>query len=446
MSGAVKIPQEFLRDLRDIVSFPTISAEGKGLEECSRYLKQRFEMSGFRSELLRVEGAPPLLLAEARGRSDFTLIFYNHYDVQPVDPLNEWASQPFKLDEREGKLYARGIADNKGDLMARLHAIDSLEGELPVNVKFVVEGEEEVGSPHLKEYVKVYSERIKGDVCLWEGADVTSDGRPQVYLGVKGLLYVEIVVETASRDQHSMFAAVSPNPAWNLVRLLSKLRSEEGRVLIPGFYEDVKPLSEEEVKALSRNDLDPEQLRKELGAYSLLPYGSNLDVAKDLCSSPTCNIAGMYSGYSGKGAKTVLPRLAGVKIDFRLVPNQKPDEILSKLKSYIESLGYRGIKIEVHSMEEPARVPLSHPYVNPIVEAAESVYGKRPNLWPSIAGTGPMALFVNELGIPSVMPPSVSYAGSAYHAPNEHVKVEDYLKAVRYYKEVVHSLARLKMH
>lgn len=438
--------ESFAKDLREFCSYPTISAEGRGLEECAAYLKDRFARAGFSSRLLRLNGAPPLVLAEAKGRTDFTLVLYNHYDVQPVDPLNEWASDPFKLREEGGRLYARGIADDKGDLMARLHAAEMVmrRGELPLTLRFVVEGEEEVGSTRLSEYVARYGELMKGDLCLWEGADMTAQGRPQLYFGVKGLLYVELRLETASKDQHSMLAAISPNPAWKLVWLLAHLKSADERIHLPGFYDDVVPLTPQEREALAQNEFDPEQLRSDIGAYSLLPYSTPLEVAEAFCAKPTCNIAGLYSGYMGKGSKTVLPRLAGAKIDFRLVPNQRPEKVLEALKRYVKELGYGDVEIIAHNGELPARVPMDHPYVRPLIEAAEQVYDRRPNLWPSMAGTGPMALFVHELGLPSIMAPSVSYSGSGYHAPNEHVLVDHYLLAVAYHMKVFEGLGRLR--
>jgi acetylornithine deacetylase/succinyl-diaminopimelate desuccinylase-like protein len=440
-----RFSSHFIRDLKEFASYPTISAEGRSLDECASYLKDRFERAGLSARLLRLSGAPPLVYAEAKGSSPFTLVFYNHYDVQPVDPLDEWASPPFELRHEGDRLYARGIADDKGDLMARLHAVELLmqRGELPIGVKFVVEGEEEVGSARLAEYIKQYGQLMKGDLCLWEGADITEEGRPQFYFGVKGLLYVELRVETASRDQHSMLAAISPNPAWRLIWLLAHLKSADERVLIPGFYEDVKELTKEELQALASNDFDPERLRREIGSYSLLPYSDPLEVAISFCSRPTCNIAGLLSGYTGKGTKTVLPRAAMAKLDFRLVPDQRPEKVLELLKAYIRQLGYGDIEVIAYDGELPARVPMNHPYVEPLIESAQAVYAMKPNLWPSMAGTGPMALFINELTVPSIMAPSVSYAGSGYHAPNEHIMVEHYLKAVAYHVEAISRLAGL---
>jgi acetylornithine deacetylase/succinyl-diaminopimelate desuccinylase-like protein len=436
----------FLGELRALLNFPTVSAEGRALEETSDFVLDKLRSLGFQAEKLRVQGAPPLILAERKGRSNLTLVFYNHYDVQPVDPLNEWESGPFSGEVRDGKMFARGVADDKGDLYARINAVEALLetlGELPLTVKFVVEGEEEVGSPHLHDYIERYGERMKGDVCFWEGSDLTLDGRPQFYLGVKGLLYVELRIETAERDQHSMYAPLVPNPAWRMVWLLNRLKDPRGRILIPGFYDDVIPPTRAELAAVRRNEFKRELVREALAVRELLPTRDDFEAARNLLFNPTCNIAGFASGYGGPGAKTVLPREARLKMDFRLVPRQDPHKILQLLKRYLAELGYEDVQLQVFGAEKPAKTSMETPYLKPLVEEAGETYGARPLVWPTMYGTGPMALFINELGLPSVMPPGVAYTGSAYHAPNEHIHLSHYLKGVEF---VARSLMRLGGH
>jgi acetylornithine deacetylase/succinyl-diaminopimelate desuccinylase-like protein len=434
----------YLDDLKAFLSFPSISAEGRALEEASDFLMGKLRSLGFNVSKARVDGAPPLVIADLKGRSDYTLVFYNHYDVQPVDPISEWRTDPFSPTVSEGRLFARGVADDKGDLMARVHAVETLlargEGP-PISVKFVVEGEEEEGSPHLKDYVEKYGSLMKGDVCLWEGFETSTDGRPQVFLGCKGLLYVELKLSTASADLHSMYGPIAVNPAWRLVWLMAKMKDEREKVLIPGFYDDVVPPTEEELEMLARNSYDVDALRRSLGVRSFLRAGPDLELLKDLYFRPTCNIAGFSSGYSGPGSKTIVPREATVKIDFRLVPSQDPAKVLARLKEHMLSLGYGDVQVKVFGEEAPAKVSPEAPEVRRLVEAAKESYGSEVNIWPTIPATGPMAIFVNELGLPSLMPPSVPYPGSSYHAPNEHIMLSQYWKSVEFFSRAILKLA-----
>ncbi len=427
---------DYIKELKGFISFPTISAEGKAIPETADFVQEKLRSLGFRTERLTVPGAPPLIIADLAGAGHRTLVFYNHYDVQPIDPLAEWKVDPFGGEVKDGRIYGRGVADDKGDLMARLHAVETLlkkGDELPVSVRFVIEGEEEVGSPHLHEYVKLHGSKMKGDICVWEGADLTSSGCPQIYLGAKGLLYIEMSLDTAARDLHSMYAAVAPNPAWRLVWALNRFKDESGRVLIPGFYDDIVPPTEEELKATDSNDFDPTEFGRALGAKSLLEPSPGSSTAREAVFSPTCNIAGFVSGYGGPGSKTILPRQAMAKVDFRLVPNQDPDKIFASIREYLDAMGCKEVGLKSYSSELPGKTPLDTPLLKPLVEAAGEVYGRAPLIWPSMAATGPISLFINQLRMPSVLTPSVSYVGSGYHAPNEHIKEADYPRAIAYF-------------
>jgi len=439
--------ERYVGELQEFVSFPTISAEGKAIPETADFVQKKLGSLGFKTQRLTLPDAPPLIIADLLGQSDRTLVFYNHYDVQPVDPLDEWKVKPFGGERKDGKIFGRGIADDKGDLMARMHAVETLrEGgkRLPISVRFVIEGEEEIGSPHLHQFVKKFGDRMKGDVCIWEGTDTASDGRPQFYLGAKGLLYIEMTLETAAVDLHSMYAAAVPNPAWRLVWALNHFKDQEGRILIPGFYDDIVPPTKEELERTDSNSLDAVAFGKMLGANGLLAPSSGSSTARDLVFTPTCNIAGFVSGYGGPGSKTVLPRRVTVKMDFRLVPKQDPAKIFSSIRSYLDQLGCADVKLKSYSDELPGKTPLNTPLLDPLVRAAEEVYGMAPNVWPSMAATGPISLFINELRLPSVLTPSVSYLGSAYHAPNEHIMEADYPRAIEFFARSVQRLAPAK--
>jgi len=434
----------YVRELREFISFPTISAEGKAIPETADFVSNKLDSMGFRTHRLTLPDAPPLIIADLEGESRRTLVFYNHYDVQPVDPLNEWTVEPFGGEIKDGKMFGRGVADDKGDLMARIHAVELLlskGGSLPVSVKFVTEGEEEIGSPHLHEFVRRHGDRMKGDICIWEGSDLSSDGRPQFYLGAKGLLYIEMTLETASLDLHSMYAAVAPNPAWRLIWALNHFKDETGKVLIPGFYDDIVPPTREELERTDLNDFDAGAYGRTLGAKELLRPSPGSTTARDTVFAPTCNIAGFVSGYGGPGSKTVLPRKVMVKVDFRLVPNQDPDKIFLAVRRYLDALGCADVQLRSYSSELPGRTPLDTPFLAPLIAASQEVYGMAPSVWPSMAATGPISLFINELKVPSVLTPSVAYLGSGYHAPNEHIMAADYPRAIEFFARSIERLA-----
>ena len=243
----------------DVVRYcrqPSVSAHGSGLEECAILTAQLLREAGITAKLLPGAGGPSIVYGHMPGASDKTLLLYNHYDVQPPDPLDLWTSPPFEPRLAEGKLYARGVADTKGNVIARLWAIRAYRetfGALPLSVKFLIEGEEEIGSPHFERFLQQTEEqeRFAADYCLWEGSNVDWEGRPDIRLGVKGILYVELEVRTAAKDLHSSWAAVVPNPAWQLLWALGTLKNSDERVLIPGFYDAIRPLLPEELASLT---------------------------------------------------------------------------------------------------------------------------------------------------------------------------------------------------
>ena len=414
-----------IRDLRSLVEVRSVSAYGEGLDECASLLKEMLGARGFSVEVLRNREGRPVVLAEKRPESSDGrfLLLYNHYDVQPPEPLEEWRSEPFKLVERDGRLYGRGVSDDKGDIVSRLYALELLNEigeEHGVGVRWLIEGEEEIGSPNLESFIDENIDRIRADACLWEAGDMTETGIPNFYLGVKGMLYVEITVRTAEGDRHSMYAPIMPNAAWELVGLLKKLRDGRGRVKIPNFYKDVRKPSREELQSIRRIRMDYGRFLEELGVKSTR-YKTPYAALKALVFEPTCNIAGLSSGHVGAGAKTITPASASVKIDMRLVPDQRPEEILENLRSYLERLG--SFDVRVYTSLPPARCRIDSPVVKAAVESAEEVYGTRPNVFPSMYGTGPLFSVVKH-GIEAGMLNSIAHPGSNLHAPNENILKE----------------------
>lgn len=423
---------EALKLLGELVSISSVSARGEGLEDAAYLVRDFLRDVGLEARLLS-EGAPPVVYGDSGG-SEATLLFYNHYDVQPPEPLEEWRSNPFELTIRNGLAFGRGVADNKGCLVARIWAVKTIlegVGELPLRVKFFVEGEEEVGSPHIKHYVERYGELFRADGGLWETAYRNRRGQLLIYLGLKGIVYLELRVKSLKTDAHSSLAPLLPNAAWRLIHLLSKLRDEGGNILIPGFYDDVEPPTPQDLKLLEALDFDEKDLMTLFGVDRLLGGARGLDAARRLYMEPALTVDGMLAGYTGPGSKTVIPAEAMAKIDFRLVPRQRPERVIKLLKDYLVEIGYGDVEIIEHGLEPPARTPPDDPIVEATVTAAERVYGVRPAILPMMAGSGPMYYFTELLGIP-MSSAGVGYYESKVHAPNENIRIEDFRLGIKH--------------
>ncbi|MBI3859409.1 MAG: M20/M25/M40 family metallo-hydrolase [Thaumarchaeota archaeon] len=418
----------FTRDVIRLASQRSVSARNDGVEECSVLVEKMLVEIGAETKVLRRDGAAPLVYGELKStRSKKTILFYNHYDVQPEEPLDLWKSPPFKPEVRDGKLYGRGVADDKGELVSRLKTVESYlktVGEAPCNVKFCFEGEEETGSVHLHHYIEDNPELFKSDAVVWEFGTVDATGRPTVTLGVKGMIYLELVLRSLEADAHSSYAAVLPSAPWRMVRLLNMLKDKDERILVPGWYDAVEALSEEEVRVLDEQPFDEVSFRRIHGAKDYVSQMTPSQVKKALVQRPTGNIAGIWSGYQGPGSKTVLPKEVHCKMDFRLVPEQDPAELLEKLRRYLAANGFGDVEIILESMEPAARTPYTDPFAQAAIRAAETTYGQKPRVDISSPGTGPLYLFTRRYKVPSV-DIGVSSEESAIHAPNENLGIEN---------------------
>ena len=416
---------------------PSIAAQNVGIEETAALVASLLEETGFETRMLRVEGAPPAVYAEQQGDSSFTLLLYNHYDVQPADPLDLWETPPFEPTVREGKLYARGVSDNKGEIATRLAALRALRavhGTLPVTIRWIIEGEEEVGSPHFGAIAEQYADLLRADGCLWEGAGFDPEGRPGLVLGAKGLLYVQLEVQGIARDAHSGNAPVLPSAAWRLVQALASMRGPDGRARIPGFYDAVRPPTQAELDALADQTDMEDKMREMYGIESFVDGLSGLSLRERQAFGPTTNIDGLLSGYTEEGVKTVLPAKAMAKMDFRLVPDQDPQDILAKLRAHLDAEGYDDIEVTQLGGAEPVVTPIEHPFVQRIVALAKSFTDKPPAISPIMGGTLPLLGDLRRhVGVPGLSAPgNAGYWASGAHAPNEHVCLEDIEQAVAF--------------
>ncbi len=424
---------------------PSVAAQNWGLTECATMAAEMLKSRGFTIEILSTGGAP-VVYGERQGRSNKTLLFYNHYDVQPPEPLELWDSPPFEPTLRDGKLYARGVSDDKGHLVSRLFAIDSLlenDDELPCNIKFVIEGEEEISSVHLKDFVTNHVDKLKADACIWEFGGVDHREVPIQYLGLRGICYVELSVETAKIDVHSgLGGSIFPNPAWRLVWALASLKGEDERIRLPGHYDKVKPPSERDRKLMEALPETAEEYKTRYGVDHFLRNltgGVELRIAEVF--EPTCTICGLTSGYQGEGSKTVLPARASAKVDFRLVPDQTPEQVLKALRTHLDNEGFQDVHIQFLGGEKPARTDPDDPFVALVVETARPVYGQPMQIVPMSGGSGPNHAFVHDLHLP-VVSAGIGYPGSQGHAPNENIRLDLYLKGARHIARILKEFGK----
>lgn len=431
-------------ELARLVAQPSVGAQDLGLEACAELVAELLRRRGFAAEVVASGGAP-VVVAERVGRSDRTLLFYNHYDVQPAEPLELWDSPPFELSRREGKLFARGVSDDKGHITSRLHALDALiaaDGDLPCRIKFVIEGEEETSSVHLHDFVVRHRDRLAADACVWEFGAVDHRDVPMQYLGLRGICYVELSVETAATDIHSgLGGSIVANAAWRLTWALASLKGPDGRVRIPGFYDPVVPPSARDRALMAALPEVADEYRARWGVAGFLnglTGGVELRLAEVF--EPTCTICGLTSGYQGPGSKTVLPARASAKVDFRLVPDQQPRQVLDGLRAHLDAEGFPDVKVAFLGGEPPARTDPDHPFVKLVVDAAEPVYGTKMALVPMIGGSGPNHAFVHELGLP-VVTAGLGHPDTRAHAPNENLREDLYLKHAKHIARVIAAFA-----
>ncbi|MDQ6877459.1 MAG: M20/M25/M40 family metallo-hydrolase [Candidatus Dormibacteraeota bacterium] len=428
-----KHSRRFVEELKELCTFPSISNHGaEAVKPARDWLAERLSRYTDRVETLEA-GGMPALYAEVPGTGRRKLLLYQHYDVQPVDPIELWDSKPFEPAERDGCIFARGVGDDKADVMARIHALETLKqlGEIPVTLRFLVEGEEEIGSKTFEEIAHRNSSKLSADGCLWEsGASFDEGGRPTLQFGCRGLVYVELRVRFLHFDQHSGFASIYPSAAMYLIEALASLRDQEMNIKIDGFYDDIVQPTDADRRMMAKIDPEVEQRQKLIGFDRLIRDPEPGKVIEQLLFTPTCNIAGVTTGYQGPGSKTVLPAEATAKLDFRLIPNQDPAHILDRLRAHLDSHGFEKVEIVWSDAEKPARSDPDSEVAKSVIDCVRDLHGE-PVLWPFMQATGPMHAVVADLGIPTVLPVGVGRPDNRIHAPNENIRAADYINTVK---------------
>ena len=435
---------DYVKELQTLIRQPSISATGTGINECASLVKELLERRGISSTILKIENANPLVYGEARSKgAKKTLLFYNHYDVQPPEPIELWKHDPFSGDIDDGRVYGRGAADDKGEIISRLAVADSFLDyldQLGLNFKFVIEGEEEIGSQNLLAYARQNKEMFSADSGIWEFGGVDTKGRPVVRLGMKGLLYVELSAKGPKRDLHSSLAAIVESPVWRLVKALNTLKDSEDDITIPGWYDRIRPLFDYERSLLEKYPFDEEGAKSSYGISSFINNLTGFELKKKLITMPTCNICGIWAGYTGKGSKTVLPSEARAKIDFRLVPEQDPEELKILLRKHLDSKGFSDIEIDYMEGERAARVNPKEPISLAAIKAASQVYATEGFVEISSSATGPLYIFTDELKIPCVAI-GTGHPDDAQHSPNESKRIDSFIKGTKWVAQTVYNYA-----
>ncbi|MDP9469172.1 MAG: M20/M25/M40 family metallo-hydrolase [Chloroflexota bacterium] len=417
---------EDLANLLRLVAQPSISAQNVGVRECAALEAELLQRAGLVTREIETAGHPMVYGEWLGAPGKPTVLFYGHYDVQPPDPLDLWTTPPFEPAIRDGRIYARGIADNKAQHFSHVAAIRAwldTAGFLPVNVKVLLEGEEETGSPHLQETVLAHRDLLAADLVYTSDGPVQDVSHPQINFGVRGMLYIELRATGPNRDLHSgHWGGVAPNPAWMLVDALRTLRDEAGNITVGGFYDSVKEPTPGARAAMDALPFDVGEMIGRVGLTEMTPP-ADLPWADRIMARPTLNIAGFTSGYGGPGSKTIVPSRATCKIDMRLVPDQTPDEVWEKVAAHLarHAPGVEVVRLDGGMI--PSYTPVEHPMAEVVRAAVEQGFGRRPIDVPLAGGSLPDAAWTKTLGLPSFLVP-YGDPEQANHSPNESYSID----------------------
>jgi acetylornithine deacetylase/succinyl-diaminopimelate desuccinylase-like protein len=435
----------FTERLQQLCRMPSVAARGTGMRAMAEAVEQLMRRSGAGTRTFKMGSGYPIIFGEF-GSGPRCFVTYGHYDVQPVGHLTEWSSGPFAAVIADGKLYARGASNSKGDLVARLAAVETYQkvyGKLPVCVRFIVEGEAGVGSPSLYRFTREHTELLQAEGCIWdEGVKDTKD-RFSISLGFKGILFIELRVHGARTDLHSKWGAIVPNPAWRLVQALSTITSPKGVITIDGLASHVAPISHEDQEALKHIELDEAGLKQEFRIGSWIRGMRGQTLIKEHIFGPTCTICGIHTGHTEAGAKTVLPSDAMARLDFRLVPDLTPELVVALLREHLDARGFKDIDIIELGSAPLAKSSPSSAVAQAAITSAEEIHGVPPVIFPLDPSSGPVGA-VCGVGQPPtpVVSFGTSYTGSNPHGPDENIRIEDFLESIKIFGRVIFHLGK----
>ena len=428
----------YIDELKEYLSIPSISAlsdYAPDVIRCAKWTAEELKRVGLDNvRLVETEGYPVVCAEWLHAGSAPTIIFYGHYDVQPVDPLDKWDTPPFNATVRAGELYARGAADDKGQIFMHFKAIEaciSQKGSLPVNIKLILEGEEEVGSENLDSFLKDHSSEYLGDVLVISDTPMFDRGVPSICYGLRGLTYCQVDLRGTTSDLHSgSFGGAVANPAFVLTQLLAQMKDRSGRIKIPGFYEDVRPLRDEERVEYARLPFSERRFREELGSPKL--FGEKgFTTLERLWARPTFEVNGLCSGFMEDGAKTVIPAVAMAKVSMRLVPDQNPDLIGDLFEAYVKKIAPKTVDVAVTRMHtgKPWITDFDNPFVRAAGRAIERGFGRKP-VFNREGGSIPViSSFQDRFGLPAVLF-GIGLPDENAHAPNEKLDLDNFHRGV----------------
>ena len=436
---------DHVRRLADYVRHPSISAHDIGIAHVAGLLVAQLQALGFATEAVPTAGHPMVLGHRSDAPGAPTVLLYGHYDVQPPDPLDLWHSPPFEPTIRGGRMYARGVGDNKGQHFAQLLAIEAhlaVHGRLPCNVIFLLEGEEEIGSPRIAEFVATHRDRLKADLVVTADGPLHPSGRAIVTFGVRGVVNFDLVAKTGRTDAHSgNHGGTMPNAVWTLVHLLASMKGPDGRITIDGLHEPIVPPSPADLAAVAALPVDVPGYLADMGL-------ARLDAPPDrgfhdrLMFHPTLTINGLHGGYGGPGSKTVLPCEAVAKCDIRLVDAMTPAQAMACVRAHVARHA-PGVEVIERGGMLPSRTPLDSPYAAPVIAAIRTARGEDPLLYPSVGGSLPDYVWTKTLGLPAFVTPYAN-ADEANHAPNENLELDLFHTGIRTGAALLHHLGAMR--
>ena len=439
----------FLDELIEVLSIPSVSngeANKSDVVRCAEWLKAHMEKIGLQNtEIYKTKGHPIVYGDYMNaGKDKPVILIYGHYDVQPPEPLDRWVNPPFSPIVKDGKIYGRGTADDKGQIFIHLKAIESFlktDGTLPINVKIIFEGEEEIGSENLGEFISSHKELLKAEYVVISDTEMYEKGKPAICYGLRGLCYMQIDVTGPNRDLHSgTYGGAVENPINALAKIISQLKSDDGKILIDGFYDDVTDLTEEERKELNKLATDENQFKKDLDVKSLTGE-KGYTLVERLTARPTLDCNGIWGGFQGKGTKTVIPSEAGVKISMRLVPQQNPEKIAELFKKYIEKISPDTIKVKVSYLHggKPSVTSINSPAIKAAMSALKKGFETEPVFIKDGGSIPIVSTFKDELGADAILM-GFGLPDDNIHSPNEKFELENFYKGIisvcYYYNEL----------
>src|SRR5690349_14765215 len=436
--------RNFTERLQNLCRMPSVAARGTGMRAIAETVEQLMQRVGIGTRTFRMGSGYPIIYGEC-GSGPKTFVVYGHYDVQPVGHLTEWSSGPFAAQIQDGKLYARGAANSKGDLIARLAAVEAYQktfGKLPVTLRFLVEGEDGLGSPSLYRFTSEHAELLQADGCLWDEGGRDTKETPIVSLGFKGITFLELRAFGARSDLHSKWGTIVPNPAWRLVQALSTITSPKGVITIDGFSSHIAPISPEDIEALKTIELDEIGLKREFRISGWVRSMKGQTLIKEHIFGPTCTICGIHTGHTEAGAKTVLPSTAMARLDFRLVPDLTAEIVIGLLREHLDVRGFKDIEIIELGSAPLAKSPAGSRIARAVVESTAEIYGRPAIVYPMDPSSGPVGAVcgVSQPATP-VASFGTGYAGSNPHGPNENIRIDDFLRSIKLIGRVIYKLA-----